>query len=81
MSACNHPADGCVLSDVVFCFVSGEGARGCCLANTAVTSEHYIKQTRQERRAQQARKVEEIAEQRQMAAAVLGAGLKQQSLN
>jgi integrase len=50
-------------------------------SNVATTLGSYIKDTKQERRAAKARKVVQITEQREAAALVLGAGLRQAAVN
>jgi integrase len=65
--------------------LSGDGDKAASLAlrhaNPAVTINHYIDESKQRRRAKAARKELVIAEQRQIAAAVLGAGLRQAVVN
>lgn len=60
--------------------MSGDGVKAASLmlrhSDPAVTQDHYVLTTRQERRAQEARKAIEIEQTRQQAAATLGAGLK-----
>jgi hypothetical protein len=50
-------------------------------ANSSTTEDHYIKNTKQERRTAQAQKVISIRRQRTVAAATIGAGLKQAAVN
>jgi hypothetical protein len=50
-------------------------------ANSSTTEDHYIKNTKQERRTAQAQKVISIRRQRTVAAATTGAGLKQAAVN
>lgn len=50
-------------------------------ADSSTTEDHYIKNTKQERRTAQAQKVISIQRQRTAAAATIGAGLKQASVN
>jgi integrase len=50
-------------------------------SDSSTTADHYIKNTKQERRTAQAEKVISIRRQRTAAAATIGAGLKQASVN
>ena len=64
--------------------MNGKGAEAASLvlrhSGTAVTEAHYIKTSKQENRARQARKEMDVAEQRQDAAAILGQNLKQATI-
>jgi integrase len=64
--------------------VDGNGLKAASLvlrhSNEAVTRDHYVKNTKQERRAMVARRVVEISETRKQAAVVLGAGLRQTAI-
>jgi integrase len=64
---------------------AGDGMRAASImlrhSDEGVTAEHYVKVSRQQKRVLAARKVVQITEQRQAAAATIGAGLKQTAVN
>lgn len=65
--------------------ISGNGLRAASLvlrhSDETVTQNHYVKNSKQDRRAMQAARVAEMGETRKSAAAILGAGLRQTAVN